>query len=78
MKKVFTLLTLCLLSLVGGVQVMADYWSVAGRDNDNLYPVVTEIKADTWYALGNPRTEDDSFLGKSGLVAQLTDDCLWQ
>ncbi|MCQ2266730.1 MAG: hypothetical protein MJZ40_03370 [Bacteroidaceae bacterium] len=78
MKKVFTLLALCLLSLVGGVQVMADYWQVAGRTNDNLYPVVTEIKADTWYALGNPRTEDDSFLGKSGLVAQLTDDCLWQ
>lgn len=83
MKKLFTLLAMCLLTLAGALQTHADYWQLSGLEETD-YPAVESIEAGKWYVLSLPRESNDlhSYLsaGTTRMVAPdiIPDDCLWQ
>ena len=77
MKKFFTFLALCLLTM-GTVATAKNYYTLKGLSAAEDYPAVSEIQAGVDYFIGNPRMNAVTYVSPTGLAKQLSDDCIYQ
>lgn len=75
MKKFYTLLALCLFSLVS--MSAKDYYTLEGL-SESEYPSVDKFEVGVNYFIGNARTNSRTFLCPTGGTTALSSACLYQ
>ena len=78
MKKFFTFLALCLLTLGATEAAAKNYYTKKGMSASEDFPAVNDLQAGTDYFIGDPRKNADQYLAPTGLSKQLSDDCIYQ
>ena len=82
MKRIYSLIALCIGLLASSLQLKADYYTIAGVTVDDEFPVESVIEPGTYYALGITRVQPENdnwfqYFGPNGLVSLLDDSDLW-